>query len=129
MNNKLFAIVLSVMLSLPISVWAVDDLTVNLTSLPTANTLDDDAVGKGLESDNQYKQPISKRKIAKKFLAAMGGVAVSSFAIFFLLTVYNRIRENYVDQVHTPEGETSLETPDDINGAIKTFLEKTNWRS
>ena len=56
----------------------------------------------------------------------MGGVGVSSFAIFFLLTIYNRVRENY-KQVKTPEGETTLETPQDMETAVKIFLEKTKW--
>ena len=33
---------------------------------------------------NVYKKPLSKRKIAKKFLLAMSGVAISSFLIFFI---------------------------------------------
>ena len=74
-----------------------------------------------------YKQPISKKKIAKKFLAAMGGVGVSSFLIFFLLTIYNRVRESYVTVQKSPNGETSLETPDDIDSAVRTFLDKTKW--
>ena len=57
----------------------------------------------------------------------MGGVAISSFAIFFLLTAYNRIREGFEGQVRTPEGEISLEAPNDLNGAVRTFLEKTKW--
>lgn len=123
--NKLFAIIISAILTLPVSVWAVED-AVNLgeETIPVVNTLDEDIE---TEEDSHYKQPISKRKIVKKFLAAMGGVAISSFAIFFLLTAYNRIREGFEGQVRTPEGETSLETPDDLNGAVRTFLEKTKW--
>lgn len=74
------------------------------------------------------KQPVSKRKIAKKFLLAMAGVAVSSFSIYFILTIYNRIREGFVPPTKTPDGEISLETPDDLSSAVKTFLEKTNWK-
>ena len=32
--------------------------------------------------NTDFKQPISKRKVAKKFLLAMFGVAISSFLIF-----------------------------------------------
>ncbi len=74
------------------------------------------------------KQPVSKRKIAKKFLLAMAGVAASSFSIYFILTIYNRIREGFVALVKTPDGEISLETPDDLNSAVTNFLEKTNWK-
>lgn len=131
--NKLFAIILTLFLSLPISVWAVDENipTENPTkveeSAPIVNTLDEDIVEQEKNEENQFKQPTSKRKIAKKFLAAMGGVGISSFAIFFLLTVYNRIREGFQDQIKTTDAGTSLETPQNMNEAIKSFLDKTNW--
>lgn len=128
--NKLFIAILLVLLSLPISVWAVDSnealaqpTAVQDIESPVINTLDEDLEN----AKTEYKQPISKRKIAKKFLAAMGGVGVSSFLIFFLLTLYNRVREQVLNPVKTPDGETSLRTPDDINNAVKTFLEKTDW--
>jgi hypothetical protein len=89
--------------------------------------LDEDAIVPEKIEETQFKEPISKRKIAKKFLAAMGGVGISSFAIFFMLTVYNRMREGFQNRVKTPEGETSLETPEDLNGAIRVFLDKTKW--
>ncbi len=126
--NKLFAIIISAILTLPVSVWAVEDaVSINEEPTPIVNTLDEDVDEVIDVEQEQFKQPISKRKIVKKFLAAMGGVAISSFAIFFLLTAYNRIREGFEGQVRTPEGETSLETPDDLNGAVRTFLDKTKW--
>lgn len=131
--NKLFAIILTLFLSLPVSVWAVDENipTENPTkveeSAPIVNTLDEDIIEQEKNEENQFKQPTSKRKIAKKFLAAMGGVGISSFAIFFLLTVYNRIREGFQDQIKTTDAGTSLETPQNMNEAIKSFLDKTNW--
>lgn len=124
--NRLFAIVISAILTLPITVWAVDDATIGTKEpINIVNTTNENVLPTTTETE--FKQPISKRKIGKKFISAMGGVAISSFAIFFLLTVYNRIRERYLLQVKTPEGEVSLETPDDLNGAVKTFLEKTKW--
>ena len=126
--SRLFAIILTVLLSLPICTWAVDDNSVLKETSQTVNTLDEDIIEATEEDENQFKQPLSKRKIAKKFLAAMGGVAISSLAIFFLLTLYNRIREGYISQVETHNTETSLETPDDIDSAIKTFLDKTDWK-
>ena len=127
MKNRIFTIILSVVLSLPIAVWAVDDTTTVNEQTPVVNTLDEDAIEQPQDiEENEYKQPLGTRKVAKKFLAAMGGVAISSFAIFFLLTVYNRIRERYSD-IKTPEGETSLETPADLESAVKTFLDKTKW--
>ena len=127
MKNRIFTIILSIVLSLPVAVWAVDDTTTVNEQVPVINTLDEDAIEQPQDiEENEYKQPLGTRKIAKKFLAAMGGVAISSFAIFFLLTIYNRIRERYSD-IKTPEGETSLETPADLESAVKTFLDKTKW--
>lgn len=75
-----------------------------------------------------YKQPVSKRKIAKKFLAAMGGVLISSLALYFILSLYNKLRESFLNQeVLTKDVETSLETPDNLNDAVRIFLEKTKW--
>ena len=93
-------------LSLPVSVQAVDYTSANQFS---------------------YKQPVSKRKIAKKFLLAMGGVAASSVVIFLLLSVYNKVRQGFV-QAKTDEIENSLETPTDIDEAVRAFLNKTNWK-
>ena len=123
--NKLFTIILVALLSLPVCVWAVDENATGEDPTPVVNTLDEDILDQQ-DIDNQYKESFSKQKIVKKFLAAMGGVAVSSFAIFFLLTIYNRVRENYV-QVKTVDGEPSLETPDDLDSAVRTFLDKTKW--
>ena len=126
MKNKIFSIILSIALSLPVAVWAVDDVIVDeLDTRPTVSQLDEDIVEEELPSD--YKQPISKRKIANKFLKAMAGVVASSFIIFFMLTVYNRFRDRFFEQVKTPEGETTLETPDNLNDAVKIFLDKTRW--
>ena len=127
MKNKIFTIILSIVLSLPIAVWAVDNTTLDNEQASVVNTLDEDIIEQNRDiEESEYKQPIGVRKIAKKFLAAMGGVAVSSFAIFFLLTIYNRVRDGY-SNVKTPEGETTLETPQDMDSAIKVFLEKTKW--
>ncbi|MBQ7764561.1 hypothetical protein IJ384_04235 [bacterium] len=125
--NRIFVIILSALLSLPISVWAVDENDPIEEPTPIVNTLDEEVIEQEKIEESQYKQPISKRKIAKKFLAAMGGVAVSSFAIFFLLTVYNRVRENFQVQNKTSDKDVSLETPQDVNEAVKTFLDKTKW--
>ena len=125
--NRIFVIILSALLSLPISVWAVDESAPIEEPTPIVNTLDEEVIEQEKVEESQYKQPISKRKIAKKFLAAMGGVAASSFAIFFLLTVYNRVREGFQAQNKTSDKEVSLETPQDLNEAVKTFLDKTKW--
>lgn len=129
MKNKIFLIMLSIALSLPITVWAVDNvIDETIEELPIVeNTLDEDAISPDEIINSDFKAPISKRKIAKKFLATMGGVAVSSFAIFVMLTVYNRVRERFEKPVITPDGETTLESPENLNDALKIFLDKTKW--
>ena len=127
MKNKIFSIILTIVLSLPITVWAVDDIATNeIDTRPAVSQLDED-IDEVEEPASGYKEPVSKRKIASKFLKAMAGVGISSFIIFFMLTVYNRFRERFLDQVKTPEGEVTLETPDNLTDAVKIFLDKTQW--
>lgn len=76
----------------------------------------------------QYKQPVSKRKMAKKFLIGMGSVAVSSILLFLILTVYNKIRESILAPKQDQQsGETSLVTPENLTEAVRTFLDKTKY--
>lgn len=154
--NKFFVMILAAFFALPINVWAVDG-AVQLEPIPAVdivqessqpeellpkNRIDEDDVESSNSEVNQsygskddtfskipYKQPVSKRKIVFKFLAAMGGVVLSSLIIFVLLSVYNRIRDGFSAPIKTPDGETSLETPNDIDGAVKTFLDKTDWKN
>ena len=143
-KNKIFSIVLALCLIMPASVMA-EDIYSNILNQPQqAESQVEQTVPAAQQSESAvknnthavqnpsaeaetFKQPISRRKIAKKFLAAMGGVVISSLLIFFILSLYNRIREKILNQIKTPEGETSLETPNNLEGAVKTFLEKTDW--
>ena len=128
MKNRFFAILLTLALSLPIYVWAVDDASGDLIKpSATQSVLDEEKEVVATDTSNQFKQPVSKRKIAKKFLFAMGGVAASSFIIFFLLTLYNKVREEYLGETKIIDDEASLKTPDNMTEAVKTFLDKTNW--
>lgn len=128
MKNKFFAILLTLVLSLPISAWAVDTANEDLIeSTPAQSVLDEEIEAVTVEASNQFKQPASKKKIAKKFLAAMGGVAASSFIIFFLLTLYNKVREEYLGETKIIDDEASLKSPDSLAEAVKIFLEKTKW--
>lgn len=77
-----------------------------------------------------YKQPESRKKMAKKFLLAMSGVAISSILLFVILTIYNKMREvlGFGKKEDLPKDNmTSLTTPDNLEGAVKTFIEKTKW--
>lgn len=127
--NKLFVITLVILLSLPVRVQAVDNILDSTGQETVVTAIEDELKSETqVEKETQFKQPISKRKIAKKFLVAMGGVTISSLALFFLLTLYNKIREGCIGQTKTLDGEISLETPCDIDSAIKTFLDKTDWK-
>ena len=139
MKNKIFSIILSMFLLLPISVWAVEETVQydNETQQAIENVaenqqLDEDSSAVAEEEPSQtvetpYKKPISKKKILKKFLFAMFGVVASSLILYFGLTIYNRIRDGLPVKVNTPEGETPLTTPVDLQGAVRSFLDKTKW--
>jgi len=93
---------------------------------PPAQTLPEELA----EPENiTFKQPVSKRKIAKKFLLAMAGVGISSLILFLMLTLYNKLRENFTGSRIQPaqEDETPLQTPENLTDAVKTFLDKTKW--
>lgn len=135
MKNKIFAIILTVLLALPISVSAVDTVINEPSAVSEVLSAEGESVLEKEvseisenEIEDAYKQPLSTKKIAKKFLMAMLGVGVSSFLIFFGLSVYNRVRESVLNNVKTPEGETSLKTPEDMTSAIRVFIEKTMWK-
>ena len=140
MKNKLFSLILSAFLLMPAGVLAIED-TVQYDE-ETRQAIEDVIDSQKLDEDNlkvteeqqpegitstPYKTPISKKKLIKKFLIAMFGVAVSSFFLYFGLTLYNRFRSGLPKQIKTPEGETPLETPADLQGAVRSFLNKTKW--
>lgn len=149
MKNKILITLLGLIFTLQICVFAADNLSANEILPPQTeeqveiedntisgeHNLDDDSAPEIVEEEQTadtlvsppYKNPISKRKLAKKFLLAMFGVALSSFMIFAILTIYNKIREGVLDKTKTLDGDISLDIPDDLNGAVKTFLEKTKW--
>lgn len=139
MKNKIISIILVLFLSLPAVVYAVNEAlpaqeeqVVAEDVVGTPQMLDEDIPAELEMQDSKsatpYKSPISKRKLLKKFLLAMVSVAVSSFVLFFGLTLYNRIRNTILNEVRTPDGETSLESPDDLTDAVNKFLEKTSWK-
>ena len=71
-----------------------------------------------------YKEPVSKRKIAMKFIYAMLGVAISSILLFVLLTIYNKIRSGVV-QPPSADYTNTLATPNNLKDAVNIYLEKT----
>ena len=134
MKNKIFTILVLTMLSLPIQVWAVDDVLdsapvqeENVINQKTDEEIEEQPITSYKQTSAPYKQPVSKKKIVLKFLAAMGGVTISSLILYVGLSLYNKLRSGHINKINTQEGETSLKTPDDLDEAIKTFLEKTKW--
>lgn len=127
LKNKILTIVLAMMLISPVFA------EVNAGDGPapiTESTVQEESVQQDLPKLDTipYKQPVSKKKVAKKFLMAMGGVALSSILLFLLLTLYNRIRKGVIaTKQELPMGETSLVTPENLIDAIKIFLEKTKY--
>ena len=81
-----------------------------------------------VKNSSTFKQPSSKKKLAKRFIIGMFSVLACSVFLYVILSVYNKIRnlvafsasENKVD-------ENSLETPTDLTEAVKTFIDKTKW--
>lgn len=139
MKNKIFTIILSVILLMPAAfvnaetIPAPADNTIaekEVTEINSEDLSSEEVSMTEAFSENQdipYKQPISKKKLVKKFLLAMLAVGVSSLILYFGLSVYNRIREGLPVQIKTSKGDSTLSAPDDFSDAVKTFLEKTNW--
>ncbi len=121
LKNRIIIVILAIMLISPVFAEKPEGAANQETPIQTEQALQ--------TSENYtYKQPISRRKIAKKFLLAMAGVGISSVLLFVLLSLYNRIRTGIAPNKQDAQtGETSLVTPDNLQDAVKTFLEKTKW--
>lgn len=75
-----------------------------------------------------YKQPYSKKSMLKKLIIAMLCVIGSSVFLYISLSVYNKLKDTFIQQEPIPpEGEKALDTPSDISEAVKSFVERTNW--
>jgi hypothetical protein len=132
MKNKILIIFIAMFLATPCYAELADEYVEDVPQTQTENLLPENKVEQvlppaELPKSSAYKQPVSKKKIAKKFILAMSGVAISSIVIFLLLTLYNKFRICFAPQIKSVNGETPLQTPEDMEGAIRTFLEKTKW--
>ena len=127
--NKFYSLILLILLSLPIGVWADNNKVTELEKeLAEISLIDEKTTPKTIVEDKtDISKPISKRAIAKKFLLAMGGVTVSSVIIFIMLSLYNRIREKCAKTTYADNDAISLEPSNTLSDAIKVFLKKTNW--
>jgi len=138
--NRIFAILIACSLALP--VFAIDEQfstpvsEENLEIIQPEMTEGIDYPSVKQESlppqtlPTRYKEPISKKKLVKKFILAMLCVAGASVFLYATLSVYNKIRDGFSSQdLVPPEGEKPLDAPCDLTDAIKTFVEKTRWNS
>ena len=128
LKNKILTIFIALMLVSPV----IAEEATGEALMPIAETMQENVQTAKEESPQldtiPYKQPVSKKKIAKKFLMAMGGVAVSSILLFVFLTIYNKIRASILAPKNDQQsGETSLVTPETLTDAVKTFLDKTKY--
>ena len=128
LKNKILTIVIALMLVSPV----IAEEATGEALMPIAETTQEN-VQTTQEKLPQldtipYKQHVSKKKMAKKFLIGMGSVAVSSILLFLILTVYNKVRESILTPKQDQQsGETSLVTPESLTEAVKTFLDKTKY--
>ena len=140
--KKLFAILIMCSLTLPVfaiegqeeestpvsekSVETVQEDT-QTTEAPVVN---DELKPVPIQMPARYKEPIGKKKLAKKFIIAMLCVVGTSVFLYGSLTLYNKFRDGFFSQAPIPpEGEKPLDKPDDLAEAIKTFIDKTHWEN
>lgn len=142
--KKLFAILVMFSLSLPVPAITegvnegVNDgvNTVNVEPVATeelqkADTpeLKEELKPVPVALPSKYKEPMGKKKLAKKFIIAMLCVAGTSIFLYGALSLYNKFRDGFfISQPPIPpEGERPLDTPKDLTEAVKTFIDKTHW--
>ena len=128
LKNKILTIVIALMLVSPV----IAEEATGEALMPIAETTQENVQTTQEELPQldtiPHKQPVSKRKMAKKFLIGMGSVAVSSILLFLILTVYNKVRESILTPKQDQQsGEPSQVTPENLTGAVKTFLDKTKY--
>lgn len=144
MKNKIFAIFIIMLLSMPVGVQATSE--VQKIAPPVLEEIEEPSNSMGtmneqvvqqeesIKTDSSvipHKEPLHKRKLLKLFLKAMFAVGISSLALYIGLTIYNKIRGNITENSiiqNFSEANTSLSEPNTIEEAVKIFLDKTNWK-
>ncbi len=71
------------------------------------------------------RQPISRKKLAMKFIMAMMGVAASSVIIYVSLTIYNRFIYGTPKAPQPKTQDEEFKTPTNMKDALSIFLKKT----
>ncbi len=141
--NKLFAILIMCSLSLP--VLAIEGQEAETTPVDTNNqeVVATEEVNEPIQNPDDintasipettpspYKEPVSKKKLIKKFIIAMLCVAGTSIFLYGTLSIYNKLRDGLISQdIPEAEGEQPLQAPSDLTEAVKTFVEKTHWEN
>ena len=142
LKNKILILFLSICLSWPLTVFAeieidkeeiisqenIENIDENYQQNYEENNLPDNLVDNSnllKNKENDFKQPTSKKMIAKRFGFAMLGVIISSVLIFLMLTIYNKLREKLISKENQYIDGDSLETPNSLKNAINIFLNKT----
>ena len=121
-------------LSLTIPVYAEELGTVQLDDVKMQSDMaqqEPESITEPVLMQERLKQPVSKKKVAKKFLLAMFGVGISSFIIYAGLTVYNKLREGVIATNSydlSSDEDKSLDTPENLSEAVRIFVEKTKWK-
>lgn len=133
LKNKISLVILSLTLVLPLQAVPYDSVIAD-EQIPVVSTLDEDIVQNEVApsqsklAPESFKTPISKKKVAKKFLLAMLGVSISSFIIYFGLSIYNKIRDGVITaDLQTTKDDKMLDTPESLSEAVKIFIDKTKW--
>ena len=142
--NKIFALLIICSLSLPCiavegngSEQAFADInqtetlmTEDLSELSTGQQDINSAALPDTIPSSGFKEPIGKKKLAKKFIIAMLCVAGASVFLYGALSIYNKLRDIlFSSKGSSAEGEQPLETPSDLTEAVKTFIDKTRWEN
>ncbi len=144
MKNKIFAIFIIMLLSMPVGVQATSEVQEIAPSvleeiqepIDSMGTMNEQVVQQeeSIKTDSSvipHKEPLQKRKLLKLFLKAMFAVGISSLALYIGLTIYNKIRGNMTENSiiqNFSEANTSLSKPNTIEEAVKIFMDKTNWK-
>lgn len=136
-KNRIIVLILALMFSMPVFSTQGSSYFTDLEPVETPITAETTPVEtedvKMPELPNKelyipHKQPISKKKLAKKFLLAMLCVGLCSLVLYVGLSVYNKIREGFISSLpQMPDARTVLNESDTISEAVRTFLEKTKW--
>ena len=141
MKNRMLVMIMALALALPVYSLQEEGVMPAQENAVEQVQTDENIVQKDEVVDNvpeekiltkeSFKQPTSKRRVAKKFIIAMLSVGISSFIIFAVLSLYNKFRDSFsqTPMLDKKEEPSSLETPDNLNDAVKSFLDRTHWEN